>query len=230
MPRWNSNGETKALLADMAFRRVAYHRSKFMIVVGLIGLAAIVGNAAMLRWNPPEDMTVLAVLGSLVTILMIVRGFTGSWSSQQLRIDIAGGKLKLPDGSLRDLDQLGALTIEKKVLKPINPYKVRPTLHEYLLRAANVEYYLFDSNYESETMIRFHAIDAAVLEYTLRRILERPSGDGAAFRSGPDALPEILQAAGTPERARTTLQKLTGDHDQHVRSQATTLLPLVPAS
>jgi len=99
-----------------------------MIVVGLVGLASIVGNAAMLRWSPPEDLVYLAVLGSLVMIAMIARGFTGAWSSRQLRIDIAGGKLKLPDGSLRNLDQLGALVIEKKVLKTINPYKVRPAL------------------------------------------------------------------------------------------------------
>lgn len=202
-----------------------------MIVVGLIGLVSIVGNATLLRWSPPEDLVYLAVLGSLVTIAMIVRGLTGSWSSRQLRIDIAGGKLKLPDGSIRNLDELGALTVEKKVLKPLNPHKVQfVTLHEYLLRAANCEYYLFDSNYESETMIRYHAIDAAVLEYTLRRILERPTGEGSAFRSGPDVLPEILEAAKTPERARTTLQKLTRDHDPHVRSQAATLLPLVPAT
>lgn len=201
-----------------------------MIVVGMIGLASIVGNSIFLNWSPPEDLAYLAVLGSLVTIAMIARGLTGSWSSRQLRIDIAGGHLKLPDGSLRRLDQLGALTIEKKILPPLNPYKVRVTLHEYLLRAANVEYYLFDSNYESETMIRYHAIDAAVLEYTLRRILERPSGDGAAFRSGPDVLPEILEAAKTPDRARTTLQKLTHDHDQHIRSQAAKLLPLIPAT
>jgi len=79
-------------------------------------------------------------------------------------------------------------------------------------------------------MIRLHAIEAAVVEYKVRRILERPMGDGSAFRSGPDVLPEILQAAETPERARTTLQKLTRDHDQHVRSQAATVLPLVPAT
>ena len=213
----------------MAFRRVAYHRSKFLIVVGLIGLASIVGNSFVLRWDPPEDLAIAAVFGSLVMILMIARGLTGSWSSKQLRVDVAAGQLKLPDGSLRKLDELGALTIEKKFIPPPNPRKVRVPLHDYLLRAANVEYYLFDSNYASETMLRYSAIDAAVLQYKLRRILERPTVEGSSYRAGPDAMPEILEAAGTPKRARTTLQKLTRDHDAHVREQAAKLLPLVGA-
>lgn len=213
----------------MAFRRVAYHRSKFLIVVGLIGLASIVGNAVMLRWSPPEDLAIAAVFGAMVMILLIARGLTGSWSAKQLRIDVAGGKLKLPDGSIRKLDELGELTIEKKFIKPNNPYKTRVALHDYLLRAANVEYYLFYSNYESETKLRHVAIDSAVREYKVRRILERPVGDGSAFRSGPDVMPAILEATGTPERARETLQKLTRDHDSHIREHAAKLLTLVGA-
>lgn len=213
----------------MAFRRVAYHRSKFLIVVGLIGLASIVGNSFLLRWNPPEDLAIGAVFGGLVTILLIARGFTGSWSAKQLRVDIAGGKLMLPDGSIRKLDELGALTIEKKFIPPSNPRKTRVALHDYLLRAANVEYYLFFSNYESETKLRHDAVDAAVLEYKLRRILERPAADGSSYRSGPDAVPEILAIAETPQRARTTLQRLTRDHDPHVREQAAKLEPLIGA-
>jgi hypothetical protein len=208
----------------MAFRRVAYHRSWFLVAVGTIGLASLVANSIELRWSPPEDLAYGAVIGSLVSLVIIARGLTGSWSKRQLRVDIAGGKLKLPDGSTRDLDKLGALTIEKKVLPQLNPMKTRVTLYEYLLRAANVEYYLFVSNYESETKIRYEAVDAAVLEYQLRRILERPTADGSAFRSGPDALPEVLETAGTPERARATLQKLALDHDQHVRAQAAKLV------
>lgn len=187
----------------MAFRRVTYHRSWFMVVVGTIALASIVGSSLELRWSPIEDLAYLAVLGGVVSLLMIARGLTGSWSKRQLRVDVAGGKLKLPDGSLRDLDALGELTIEKKPMRNMPSRRVvRVVLHDYLLRAANVGYYLFESNYEAETKLRYDAVDAAVLQYRLRRILERPTGDGAAFRSAPDARGEVLDVAGGPDRAR----------------------------
>jgi hypothetical protein len=208
----------------MAFRRVTYHRSWFMVVLGTIGLVAIVGSSIDLQWSPFEDLAYLAVIGSVITLLMIVRGLTGSWSNRQLRVDVAGGKLKLPDGSLRDLDELGALTIEKKVMPQLNRRTIRVTLHEYFLRAANVEYYLFDSNYEAETKLRFHAVEAAVLHYRLRRILERPTEEGSVFRAGPDPRVEILALAGSPVRARAALHVLMRDNDRTVRVQATMML------
>lgn len=209
----------------MAFRRVTYHRSWFMVVVGTIALASIVGSSLELRWSPIEDLAYLAVLGGVVSLLMIARGLTGSWSKRQLRVDVAGGKLKLPDGSLRDLDALGELTIEKKPMRNMPSRRVvRVVLHDYLLRAANVGYYLFESNYEAETKLRYDAVDAAVLQYRLRRILERPTGDGAAFRSAPDARGEVLDVAGGPDRARAALQVLTRDHDRSVRDHASKLL------
>jgi hypothetical protein len=208
----------------MAFRRVAYHRSWFMVVLGTLALASIVAASVDLRWSPVEDLAYLAIFGALIATLMIARGLTGSWSKRQLRIDVAGGKLKLPDGSLRDLDALGPLTIEKKPMKLPSRRAIRVVLHEYWLRAANVEYYLFDSNYELETKLRYDAIEAAVLQYRLRRILERPTEEGAAFRSAPDARAEILGLAGNSERARSALQVLTRDHERSVRERAANLL------
>ncbi|NVB77094.1 MAG: hypothetical protein HOV81_01745 [Kofleriaceae bacterium] len=196
-----------------------------MVVLGTIALASIIGSSLELRWSPAEDLAYLAVLGSVVAILMIARGLTGSWSKRQLRVDVAAGKLKLPDGSLRDLDALGELTIEKKPMRNMPSRRViRVVLHDYLLRAANVGYYLFESNYEAETKIRYDAVDAAVLQHRLRRILERPTGEGSAFRSAPDARAEVLEVAGTPDRACAALQVLMRDHDRSVRDHATKLL------
>jgi hypothetical protein len=204
----------------MAFRRITYHRSWFMIVVGTIGLASIVGNW-IAQDNLSHDLVSLAAFGTVITTLMIVRGFTGEWGQRQLRVDVAGGKLKLPDGSLRDLDQLGALTIEKKLLPRSNNPRMQTRIHEYRLRAANVEYYLYDSVYESETLLRFKAVDTATLQFQLRRVLERPSGDGA-FRSAPDAAPELLEIAGTRERLVEGLTALAKtDPDRQIRAAAT---------
>lgn len=208
----------------MAFRRLTYHRSWFMIVVGILALASIVGNWISLDRNS-TDLHMLATLGSIVAVLMIVRGFTGEWGKRQLRVDVAGGKLMLPDGSLRDLDQLGELTIEKKLLPPLRGSQTRSTEHR--LRAANVEYYLFYSVYESETQLRLAAVDAAVLHYRLRRVLERPPGDGA-FRSAPDPSVELLEIAGTRERLLAALAALAKrDPDRHVRDQAAARLVAV---
>jgi len=200
------------------FRRVVYHRSWFMIVVGTIGLASIVGN--WVAADVSGDLAYLAALGAIVTLLMIVRGFTGEWGQRQLLVDVAGGKLRLPDGSLRDLDQLGELTLESKLLPRSNNPRMQTRVTEYRLRAANVEYYLFYSVYESETKLRFAAVDSAVLQYRLRRVLERPQGDGA-FRSAPDPNVELLEIAGTRERAVVALKALAkSDPDGQIRSQA----------
>jgi hypothetical protein len=206
----------------MAFRRITYHRSWFMIVVGTIGLASIVANL-IANDDINGELVYLAVFGCLVTSLMIVRGFTGEWGKKQLRIDVAGGKLKLPDGSVRSLDELGALTIEAKLMPKSHNPRMLTRLTEYRLRAANVEYYLFYSFYESETKLRFDAVDAAVVEYRVRRILERPTADGSAFRSGPDPVTDVLEVSGDAMRAQSALHALTRDGDPHVRAQAAKL-------
>lgn len=191
-----------------------------MIVLGTIGLASIVANL-IANENIDPRLGYLAVFGIAVTLLMILRGFTGEWGKRQLRVDVAGGKLQLPDGSLRELDQIGALTMESKLMPKSNNPRMQQRLTEYRLRAANVEYYLFYSNYEGETRIRFAAVEAAVLQHRLRRVLERPAGDGA-FRSAPDPTAELVDIAGTRERAIDGLTALAkSDPDRQVRVQAT---------
>lgn len=206
----------------MAFRRITYHRSWFMIVLGTVGLASIVANV-IANENIADELLYLSVFGCLVTSLMIVRGVTGEWGKKQLRVDVAGGKLKLPDGSVRSLDEIGALTIEAKVMPKSHNPRMQTRLTEYRLRAANVEYYLFYSFYEAETKLRFDAVDRAIVEYRVRRILERPTADGPAFRSGPDPIAEVLEASGNATRARAALTALTRDGDAHVRAQAAKL-------
>lgn len=191
-----------------------------MIVLGTIGLASILGNL-IANDNINDELVYLGVFGIAVTLLMIIRGFTGEWGKRQLRIDVPGGKLQLPDGSLRALDEIGPLSIESKLLPKSNNPRMQTRITEYRLRAANVEYYLFFSVYESETKLRFAAVDAAVVQHRLRRVLERPSGDGA-FRSAPDASAELVEVAGTRERAIEGLTALAKtDPDRQVRAQAT---------
>lgn len=202
----------------MPFRRVVYHRSWFMIVVGTLALASIAGNWVA-HDNVSPELDWLALLGSLVALLMIARGLTGEWGKRQLRVDVAGGKLQLPDGSQYELDQLGELALETKLL-PRTSSRSQTRVHEHRLRAANVEYYLFFSVYESETKLRLAAVDSAVLQYRLRRVLERPAGDGA-FRSVPDPDAELLEIAGTRERAIAALTALAKtDPDSQLRARA----------
>lgn len=200
----------------MAFRRLAYHRSYFLLAVGALGLAAAVAYAIVAPWDDPTNDGFAIGTGGAVSLLILARGATGSWSQKQLRVDIPAGKLKLPDGSIHSLDELGALTIESHLLPPPNRHRV----HEYRLRAANLGYYLFYSVYESETTIRLVKVDSAVLQSRLRRVLERPSGDGSAFRSAPDAVPEIRAIAETPERALAALDTLAREDGPEIRARA----------
>jgi len=47
-------------------------------------------------------------------------------------------------------------------------------------------YYLFYSMDEVETKLRHAAVDAAVLQYRMRRVLERPHGEGPARNQEAD--------------------------------------------
>lgn len=203
----------------MGFRRLTYHRSYFMVVLGVVTLVAVGAYVAETMWSNPADNAFVVGLGAALGLVMLARGLTGQWSSKQLYVDIRAGKLRLLDGSIYALDELGPLTIEKKLLPPPNRHRV----HEHLLRAANVKYYLFEAIFEGETQRRYDALDAAVLEYRIRRVLERPQGEGA-FRSGPDPDAEILEIAGTRERAAAALQLLARDPDKHIREQASARL------
>lgn len=158
-------------------------------------------------------------LGLPAALLILIRGWTGSWSQRQLRVDVPAGKLQLADGTVRRLDELGALSIEKE-LKIIR-HPVRNTeITWWRLRATSLETPLFSAVYESETKIRYEHLDAAVLESQLRRILEGPRGEGGAFRDAPDPLPAIMNAAGSSERAAAALRGLARAPDRDIRTRA----------
>lgn len=203
----------------MAYRRLAYHRSWFLIVFGILGLACVVYATIELYLSASsggmgDTMLIPVVLGPLA-ILMVARGITGSWSKQQLRVDVPAGMLKLADGSVRKLDELGELTIEKR-----SAGKVRQHLmFWYRLRAAAVDSVLFESLDERESKIRLDALEAAVLQTRVRRVLERPSTDGA-FRAAPDPAAEILRVAASEDRAKAALAVLSRDVDADVRQRA----------
>lgn len=209
----------------MAFRRVAYNRSWFMIVLGVIVLFAVSWSwiQLMLNGQASGDDTLESALGASIGLLALARGLTGAWGKRQLGVDVAAGKLVLPDGSVHDLDAIGALTIETRREQVSDMYRRPGSVSVFLLRAARVKYYLFESVSKADTKARFDALEAAVLQSRIRRILERPTGEGA-FRSGPDALREIRDVAGDRERALAALRALGKDPDRDIRERAASCL------
>lgn len=206
----------------MAFRRLTYHRSYFIIGMGVALLIALGGYVAEVRLHPADP---ILILGGACALLLLARGFTGSWSKQQIRVDVPAGKLMLPDGSIHELDAIGALTVESHLLPPPNRHRV----HEFRLRAANLGYYPFHSVYESETRKRLVALEAAVLQSRVRKLLERPSADGAAFRSAPDVA-DAVRTQDTQERVLAALDVLATDPDSHVSEQATAVASALRAN
>lgn len=192
-----------------------------MIGVGVLGLAGALGYGIGGPWDDPVNQVGGSSVVGALALLFLARGLTGEWGQRQLRVDVAAGQLMLPDGSLYKLDELGPLILDRR---PLPRRRMTDTqVHEYRLHAKNCKYYLFYSVYESETLLRHKALEETILQSRLRKILERPSSDGSAFRAGPDVLAEIK--AITPDASRTVaaLGALAKDPDGHVRSQAAKL-------
>lgn len=203
----------------MAYRRLAYHRSWFLIVLGALGLVGVIYATIELYLSASSvgmgDAALIPVILGPLALLLIARGITGSWSKQQLRVDVPAGMLMLADGSVHKLDELGELTIEKR-----SAGKVRVHLmFWYRLRAATVDSVLFESLDERESQVRLDALDAAVLQNRVRRVLERPEAEGA-FRAGPDPLAEVMRIAATGDRANAALARLARDADAGIRDRA----------
>lgn len=205
----------------MALRRLAYERSWILVVVGVWALGGLVyfcletGTRALKNGD-----FLLPLLGLPLVLLVIRRGLTGSRSKRQLWVDVPAGKIVLANGTEHALEELGPLSIAKKYHR--RTAHSRP-LHSYELEAAALERSLFSSFFEGETQKRLLALDAAVVQSALRRLLERPQG-GGAFRSGPDLQTEVLARAASPERALAGLRALaTNDPDRAIRERATKL-------
>ncbi len=221
-------------LIEMAPRRLAYQRTWFLIVLGVgafaVSLGTVIFVALEMDWQKAwgEDDLAVPVLLVPLSLPIIARGWTGSWAKRQLRVDVAAGVFVLPNGDVHKLDELGALSLVKVPYKFARPVTMRaaPNLSTYELRAGACNYVLFKSFEESETKLRYEALDAAVLQYRLRRVLERPQVDGA-YRAGTDQLAEILQVAGSDARAVRGLRVLGCDHDSTIRETATKLIALV---
>lgn len=209
----------------MALRRLAYERSWILVIVGMWALGGLVYFCAESGVRGLKNGDFLLPLLALPVVLLIIRrGLTGSRSKRQLWVDVPAGKVVLANGAEHALDELGALSIEKKY----HPRTVHTQpLYSYELKAASIERSLFSSFFEGETTKRLTALDAAVVQSALRRLLERPQGDGA-FRSGPDLATEVLARAGSPQRALAGLRVLgADDHDRGIREQAVKLAALV---
>ena len=207
----------------MSFRRLAWHRSWAIIGFGLFVSIWSVGGLVVAIMDS-RDMLLLAILGELVVLRIIVRGFTGSLSKRQLRVDVPAGMLQLESGKVIPLDEVGALQITYR-------RGGQRGVRWYELRAAGIpDTVLYESPYDSDTKKRFDALGDAVLQSKLRRVLERPEVD-AAYRAVPEATAEILEIAETKDRATSALAALARDHDTTIATRATQLLAsLAPAS
>lgn len=207
----------------MAFKRLAYHRSWFLVGFGLIGLALVTvfvldRTIYSKRWLTKEEW-LAPLLGYPFAVLILARGFTGSWSRHQLRVDIPAGMFHFPEGKVVPLAELGDLTIKTE------PYRSGRNVHtNYQLRTKGFARALFSSLYEGETRLRLDRLELAVLQSALRRVLEAPRVDGDAFRAGPDLAAEVERVAGeSPHRARA-LALLARDHDATIRTRAAQLV------
>lgn len=203
----------------MAFKRLAYHRSYFLIGVGLVGLALVTifvldRTVYSKRWLTNEEL-LAPLFGYPFALLILARGLTGSWSRWQLKVDIPAGLIHFPEGKVGKLAELGALAIDHK------PYRSGRNVHQlHQLRSVALDRPLFSSLYEGETKLRLDRLELAVLQSALRRVLEVPTVDGDAYRGGPDLAAEVDRVAGeSPYRARA-LAALAADHDATIRTRA----------
>lgn len=169
------------------------------------------------RWLTNEELLV-PLFGYSFALLILVRGFTGSWSRHQLRVDIPAGMCHFPEGKVVPLAELGELTI---ITRPHGTGLHRHTLHQ--LRTKSFERALFTSFYESETKLRLDRLQLAVLQSALRRVLEAPRVDDDAFRAGPDLAAELERVAGDSPYRMRALALLARDHDATIRSRAAAL-------
>jgi hypothetical protein len=209
----------------MPYRRLAWHRSwaiiGFGFFVSIWSIGGLVEAYVSFRW--PRDMLewIGVIFANLVVIRIIVRGFTGSHSKRQLRVDVPAGMLQLETGELVPLDEVGEVTITKR-------YGGRRVWWTQVRAAGIPNKVLYESTFESETQKRFVALGEVVLQSKVRKVLERPDV-GEAFRAAPDPTSEVLEVAETRERAASALTALArDDQDEAIRKRAAQLLATLP--
>ena len=207
----------------MAFRRLAHHRSWFLICFGLIGLALVTlfildRTVYSKRFLTGEEL-LAPLFGYPFALLVLVRGITGSWSRWQLRVDIPAGLFHFQEGKVVPLAELGELAIKTE------PYRSGRNVHtNYQLRTAGFDRAMFSSLFEGETKLRLDRLQLAVLHSALRRVLETPVVDSDAFRAGPDVASEVARIAGDSPYRMRALAALARDHDATIRGRAAALV------
>lgn len=205
---------------SLSRRRLTYERSWLAVLLGVWALGGLGYYCLEIGVRGLTNGEILVPLAALPFVLMLLRrGFTGSRSKRQLWVDVPAGKLVLANGTEHALAELGALSIEKR-------YEARTRnslpMYSYELTAQSLGK-LFSAYFEGETKRRLDALDAAVLQSGLRKLLERPQVD-SVFRAAPQLASEAHAGAGTLERALAGLRALADDdHDPAIREHAKSL-------
>jgi hypothetical protein len=166
------------------------------------------------------EFKLMWLLGMAVCLAWFRLSLFGSFSRHQLRVDPVAGVLHLADGTIVPFDQVGTLSLVERR----DAYTGRRhTLMNYDLRASGLEGILYTNYEKPRTQLRLDALATALLQFQLRRVLEAPTVEGDAFRSGPDPIAEARRLAGDSPHAAAALAALARDGDPTVRARAVEL-------
>lgn len=205
-------------------RRLTFHRSVGLFVFTLIGFSLLtfaVGESVVYGGSDEVEYKLLALAGYAVCFTWFRHALFGSNSKHQLFVDPTAGLLRLDNGSAKLLSDLGALSIVER--KPRYTGR-RHSLSEFDLRAANVETVLFTDYDRKRVQLRLDALATAILQSELRRVLEAPTVEGDAFRSGMDPIAEAKRIAGDSPYRAAAMGALAADPDPTIRERARSLL------
>jgi hypothetical protein len=195
-----------------SLQRLAHHTIVPMALFGIAGILAVIGTTyqyIVLDRVHDLEYALIEVSALVVAIAILRYALVGSESENQLRVDPIAGVVQLDDGKIMRFDELGAITLEVHT--------------SFGLKAANRQQYLYLSYRRSHTEKRYNALMTAMLQHALRRALEAPVVEGAAFR-GVDIKHEIERITGDSPFKRAALQALTQDPDPTIATRARSLL------
>lgn len=205
-------------------RRLSVHRSWRLFVGTLLVCAVItiivISNIVLGGSDELEYLLLAAVAYGLCAEAFLV-ALLGSYRRDQPYVDPIAGVVRTRTGAILRFDDLGALSIEQDVVSYSN--KVRHP--RYKLRAAAVEVPIDELLYdEARTKRNLAALETAMLQYKLRRVLEMTAVDGDAYRGGLDPAQEVGRIAGDSPYRRQAIEALTHDPDPTIRERAKQLL------
>lgn len=210
----------------LQLRRLSFHRSWRLLAGALLGCAVVtlvVVNNIVIGGSTELEYILMAVVAYGLCIEAFVLALFGSFSRDQPFVDPIAGVVRLQGGSLARFDELGALSIEHEVVQSrTNLRHVRYA--RYKLRGATITSPIDEHYDEIRVRRNLAALEAAVLQHTLRRVFEMPAVDGAAFRGGLDPAQEVARLAGDSPHRRRAIEALTHDPDPTIRERAKQLL------